>query len=175
MRALLRSAMTVTATAVVVSLFAAPAWAQAQEEEGPEPRYVTATIFDVPLEHRDEVFPYMEKYVLPATQLNPHVLNFRMLIHNWGSNASEVVLLSEYASFTDIGAECGTPCEEYFDAHPMPEEGDEGYEEFEKVQSMWLKYFSKHHDEIFLAPMEIAVVEGEVQGTVGPDEEEGGN
>lgn len=176
MRAPLRNALTAAVVTAATGFLAAPApvHAQEQEDEGPAPRYVTATVFDVPLDAREKVFPYMQEYVLPGMQLNPNVVNFRLLIHNWGSDASEVVFLTEYASFDDINAPCGTPCDEYFEEHPQPEEGDPGYEEFQEVQAMYLKYFSGHHDEIFMAPMDLAVVDGEVQGTVGPPEEDEG-
>lgn len=169
-------------TTAVVSLLGAPAVGLAQEqqeeEEGPGTRIVTATIFQVPFAERSKVFPFMREYFLPGIQLNPNVLNFRLLVHNWGSDASQVVLLSEYASLADIEAECGQPCEDYQAAHPEPEEGTPEREEFEERQAAFSKYYTRHRDEIYLANMEVAKVEGELMGPVGPPpeaEEEGGN
>ena len=170
-----------TVLGITISLaLGAPAVGRAQqeEEEGPGTRVVTATIFQVPFTERSKVFPFMREYFLPFTQLNPKVLNFRVLVHNWGSDASQVVLLSEYASFADIEAECGQPCEDYQTAHPEPEEGTPEREEFEERQAAFSEYFGHHRDEIYLANMEVAKVEGELMGPVGPPpetEEEGGN
>lgn len=146
--------------------------AQEAEEEGPQGRYVTATIFEIPFNERSKVFPFMTERFLPGWQLNPHVRNLRVLTHNWGSNASEVVILAEYDSFADIDAECGAPCDEYYDANPAPEEGDEGFAEFDEQSTAFNKYYGKHKDEIYFTPLEEAVVEGQFQGTVGMEEEE---
>lgn len=146
-------------------------FAQEEEDEGPGQRYVTVTIFDMPLQIRDKVIPYMQKYVVPYFKLNPNIVTFRVLVHNWGSNASEMVYYSEYEEFEDINADCGQPCEDYEKEHPEPEEGDEGYEEFIEARDLYTKYFSGHHDEIYSVPMEAGKTEGEIIGTVGPPEE----
>lgn len=138
------------------------------QEEGPGSRIVTATSFHVPFYDRDVVFPFMEEYFLPGIQLNPNVLNSRVLVHNWGSDATMVVIVSEYEDFASIDADCGAPCEEYFEQHPAPEEGDPDYEAFE----LFAKYYAKHADEIYFTNMENAVVEGRMMGTVGHQEPE---
>lgn len=149
-----------------------PAIAQAQEEEGPGSRYVTVTSFKVPFNERPKVIPFIINGVMPNLQLNPNVLNARLLFHNWGSDASDVVIVAEYENIEDIHADCGQPCEDYFEANPEPEEGDEGYAEFQEAQEAFSKYYSRHRDEIYVAPMEEAVVEGNFMGTVGVEEEE---
>ncbi|MFQ5530828.1 MAG: hypothetical protein ACE5FP_10850, partial [Gemmatimonadota bacterium] len=107
------------------------------------------------------------------TQLNPHVLTSRVLFHAWGSNADQIIMVAEYASLADVDAECGQPCDDYFEANPAPEEGDEGYEAFVEGRDAFLKYYSHHSDEIYAAPMGLATTEGEVLGRVGPAEDEG--
>lgn len=175
MRSLLAAALFSTLT------LAAPAalLAQEEEEEGPGTRVVTVTTFQVPFADRPQLFPWILEYFAPGIQLNPNVIGFRMLFHNWGSDASQVIMVSEYEDFADIEAECGQPCDDYFEQHPVPEEGEEGYEEYQEGQALFNKYYSHHRDEIYTSPMAVAKVEGEMVGTVGPPpeepEEEGGN
>lgn len=150
----------------------APAIAEAQEDEEPEARYVVVTSFKVPYYDRDKVVPFVVDRVLPGTQLNPKVVTARLLFHNWGSDAADMAIVAEYENIEDIHAECGAPCEEYYEANPSPEEGEAGYEEFREQQKAFDKYYARHSDEIYFTPMEEAVVEGAFQGTVGYEEEE---
>lgn len=148
--------------------------AQDGDDEGPGTRIVTVTTFKLPFQHRATVIPWMQKYVLPGGQLNPAAITTRVLFHNWGSDAGDVVLVAEYASWADIEAECGQPCDDYDEANPEPEEGEEGYEAYQEAQALFSKYFSRHHDEIYVAPMGMAKVEGEMMGPIGgPDDDEG--
>lgn len=148
--------------------------AQEDEQEEPGTRVTTVTSFEVPFQHRPQVMPFLMERVIPATQLNPNVINFRVLLHNWGGNASDVHLVAEYADIADIESDCGQPCDDYFEANPAPEEGDEGYEDFQEAQELFDKYYSHHRDEILVAPMMAAKVEGEMMGPVGGPEDEDG-
>jgi hypothetical protein len=130
---------------------------------------VTATSVEVPFgDDRAKFISFLEEYFLPGIQLHPKVKNFRMLNHNWGSNASAIVLVAEYDTFADIEAECGQPCDDYFAQHEAPEEGDAGYEEYQEKLAVFNKYYAKHSDEIYSTNMNRAVVEGRMQGRVGP-------
>lgn len=169
------SIRTCVSVGAAAALFAAvPGNAPAQEQEGPGSRVMTVTTFDVPIQHRSTVMPFIVQRVAPATQLNPRVLNFRIMMHNWGGNAAEVIMISEYADIADIEADCGQPCEEYFEANPDPVEGDEGYEEFQKARQLFQEYYSAHRDEIYSTPMMVAKVEGKMMGRVGGPEQGGG-
>lgn len=164
------------ALSLSVALAGLPASADAQqqeEEEGPGTRVTTVTSFQVPFNDRPVVMPFLVERVIPATQLNPNVITFRVLLHNWGGDASDVTLVAEYADFADIEAECGQPCDDYFEAHPAPEEGEDGYEDFQEAQRLFSKYYSHHRDEIYVAPMSLAKVEGTMMGPVGGPEDEG--
>ncbi|MDX1673032.1 MAG: hypothetical protein R3211_11880, partial [Balneolaceae bacterium] len=141
-----------------------------ESEEEPGERFAAVTIFDVPLHVRDKVIPYIIEYVEPGMRLNPNVVTFRVLIHRWGSNGSQMIYYREYENFGDINAECGAPCEEYRKEHPAPKEGEEGYEDYKEAQKLYDKYFSDHHDEIYWIPMEAAKTEGKNIGTVGPND-----
>ena len=168
--------MGVTLTLVFALEAIVPTTIAAQENEGPGSRVITVTRFDVPFKDRSTLIPWMQEYVLPFTQLNPKIRNFRVLFHHFGSDPSQIVILAEYDDFADIEA-CGAPCKEYMEAHPHPEEGDEGYEEDQAASELFSKYYGKHQDDIYTAPLEFAIVEGEPQGTIGPkpdNEEDGG-
>ncbi len=146
--------------------------AQDGDDEEPVTRVVTVTSFSLPFQHRETVIPWMQKYFLPGQQLNPAAITTRVLFHNWGSDAADVVLVTEYASWADIEADCGQPCDDYDEANPEPEEGEEGYEAYEEAADLFTKYFSRHRDEIYVAPMDMAKVEGEMMGPVGGPEDD---
>jgi len=167
--------MTLTLVFAIEAL--APTTIAAQENEGRGSRVITVTRFDVPFKYRSTLIPWMQEYFFPFTQLNPKIRNFRVLFHHFGSDPSQIVILAEYDDLADIEAECGAPCKEYMEAHPHPEKGDEGYEEFQAAFDLFSKHYGKHQDDIYTAPLEFAIVEREPQGTIGPkpdNEEDGG-
>lgn len=169
-----RTGISLVVAAALVAAFPGDVRAQEQEEEGPGSRVTTVTTFDVPIHQRSTVIPFIIERVAPASQLNPKVLNYRLMFHNWGGNAAEVVMMSEYADIADIEGECGQPCVDYFEEHPAPEEGDEGYEDYRKARELFQELYSKHRDEIYTSSMDAAKVEGKIVGTVGgSDREEG--
>lgn len=144
----------------------------AQDDEGPGTRLVTVTTWDIPFGERGPFFQFFRSRILPNSQLNPNIINTRLMLHQWGSNAAQMILVNEYADMEALAAGCGQPCSDYFEANPAPQEGDEGYEEFQEGLEAFQKYYSHHRDEIYTAPMIAAKVEGEVMGPVGiPDDE----
>lgn len=156
--------------------FTMPQGALAQDDEGPGTRVMTMTTWDVPYgEDRGVFFDWFQKWFLPNAQLNPNVLNLRVAGHQWGSNGDQIVMVSEYESMETLAAGCGEPCTDWNEANAAPEEGEEGYEEYQKGLELFQKYYSHHKDEIFTSWMVTAKVEGEVMGTIGgaDDEEEG--
>lgn len=167
-------AMAATAALMLLAVPAPPM--VAQEDDGPGTRVVTVTSFEVPFNDRATVIPFMVERFLPAMQLNPNVINARLLFHNWGSNAAAIAIVAEYASFADIESDCGQPCDDYYDANPPPDEGTPEREEFDKAAALWSKYYSHHRDEIYSTPMGMAKVEGVMMGPVGGEpDDEGGN
>ncbi len=150
------------------------ALAQDDDDEGPGIRTVHVISFELPpLGERGPFFRHLRDWIEPSVQLNPHVINSRVMTHFYGSNASQIVMVREYGSWEDMGAGCGQPCADYYEANPAPEEGDDGYEAFVEGRDLWLKYFSHHRDEIYNAFMPIAKVEGEIVGTVGAPDDDG--
>lgn len=145
--------------------------AQDEEDEDPGTRVMTVTSFSVPYTQQGQVIEWMRQYFLPGGQLNPNVLSYRVMTHYYGSNASEIIIMAEYEDLAGIEAPCGEPCAEYFEQNAAPEEGEEGYEEFQESLDLWQKYYSHHTDQIYTVPMEASKIEGEMHGPVGlPDE-----
>ena len=157
-------------------LSAPTAAAQEEAEEDPGQRRVVITTFEVPYHVRDKVIPYMQKHVVPFHRLNPNVVTYRVLVHDWGSDGSDIAFyweLEELADLDSLGVEdCGSPCEEYRKEHTEPDSTDEGYEEFQEAERLYEKYYSDHSDQLYVVPLGAAKTEGEIHGTVGPPEEE---
>ena len=144
------------------------------DDEGPGARTVAVTSFELPpIGSRGPLFQHLRSRVLPGWLLNPNVITVRVLVHNWGSNASDMVLVREFDSWEDMGASCGQPCADYYQANPVPQEGEEGREAFEEGRDLYNKYFSNHRDEIYTAPMIVAKSEGEIMGPVGIPDDDG--
>lgn len=163
----MRKHLSVLCLVAVASTLVVPA--AVAQDDGPPTRIVAVTSFEVPFgPERGDVISFLQEYFLPGYQLNPHVKNFRMLTHNWGANAADVLLVAEYDSFADIEAECGQPCDDYFAQHEAPEEGEAGYDEFQRKVQAFNRAYTNHRDEIYSTNMNRAVVEGQMQGRVGP-------
>lgn len=158
---------------------ATPAPAAAQEdgeEDGPPDRVVSVLHMEIPFTDRNVVFPFMRQYFLPQGQLNPNVITQRVMWHYYGQDARDVYIVTEYENLAAIEAPCGQPCEDWEAENGPPEEGEEGYEEYQEAQALFQKYFAEHGDELLFAPGAVAKIEGEMHGPVGmpeEDEEEG--
>lgn len=136
----------------VVLLLAAPLTAAAQaDDQTPPNRFVEITSFRVPIgEDRQKVLMWVDSVMVPAARLNPNVLSYRVAIHNYGSNAGDILIISEYADWASITAPCGQPCQDYFEER-QPEEGSERDMMYDELQTLFLKYYGTHRDEIYLA------------------------
>jgi hypothetical protein len=165
---------TLGACALALAVFMTASHAEAQEQNS---RYVVVTTFDVPYgPDRGKVLSYLNEYFLPTTQLNPKVRNSRVLMHNWGKDAMQVVMFEEYDTWADIMAPCGQPCDDYNAQHAAPEEGEAGYTEYQEKSDLFFKAFSSHSDEIYTTNMNRAVNEGKRPTLIGaPAPAAGGN
>ena len=160
---------TIGACACALAIVLTSGYAQAQQQDASPMRYVTVTTFDVPYgPDRAKVMSFLNEYFLPGTQLHPDVRNFRLLTHVWGSDGMQVIMEAEYDNWADIEADCGQPCDDYFDVHVAPVVGEDGYEEYQEKADLFNKYYSNHTDEIYLTNMNRAMVEGKTPAWVGP-------
>ncbi len=140
------------------ALLLAPAAAMAQEEdEGPPPTgVVTMMTFKVPLgEERGKVMDWIDKVVAPMARLNPNIMAFYVLQHYYGADSRDVVLVRVYNDFGSVEAECGAPCQEWWDAN-MPAEGTPESEEWQDLWRTFQKYSGRHSDEIYTARLDLA-------------------
>lgn len=171
----LRALQTLAASAVAFGLALVSTTglaAQEEEAEAEEPgsRIVAITTFSIPHQVREQVIPHMRRYVIPQNQANPNIETFRVLIHRWGSDGTQIAFYREYADIEAVEAPCGEPCETLRENHPAPEEGEEGYEAYREAQKLWQKYFGPHKDEIYWTPISEGRTEGEPTGPIWPEE-----
>jgi hypothetical protein len=125
--------------------------AQAEPEE-PELRYIVVTTFNVPYgETRQQVDMWIDSVMVPYQRLDPNVLSYRIGEHYFGSSGGDIVIISEYSSWDAIAAPC-EPCDTWF-AENEPEEGTPEAEMWDDIFATFIKYYSKHSDEIYVVQM----------------------
>jgi hypothetical protein len=144
--------------AVAGYLFA-PQFVVAQDgddDEAPETAVVTMSKFKVPFgEDRGKVMEFIERVTAPAARLNPNVLGFYVLTHNYGADSRDVILVRVYDDFSKIEAPCGEPCETWFEEN-FPEEGTPERDEIDALGEVFGKYYARHSDEILTSHLDLA-------------------
>lgn len=142
------------ATSLALAISLAPKSVQAQAgAQDPEFHYLTVTTFDVPLgADGQQVMMWIDSVMVPLAQLDPNVLSYRVGRHNWGSSAGQVIIVTEFASWEAIGADCGEPCETWT-AENQPAEGTPEAEKWDAIQATFQKYYTGHRDEIYFLNM----------------------
>lgn len=141
---------------LALSLVATPMSARAQDEE-PAVRYVTTSTFDVPMgPERQKVMTFIRNVMVPTARVNPHILSFRVAVHDYGTDSRDVVLIREYASWDAIEAECGKPCDDYWDANPGPEEDTDEGKEWRAAWEAFRDHYATHRDEIYTYRVDMA-------------------
>ncbi len=141
------------AAAAASILFILPAALAAQDDaDEPEFRYVTTSTYQVPFgEERQKAMMWVDSVMVPLARVDPNVISFRVATHNYGSNASDIVIMSEYASWEAIGGDC-EPCDEWFEARE-PEEGTPERETWDGWLADFLRHYSGHQDQIYIVNM----------------------
>lgn len=140
---------------VTAALFG-PAPSSAQEQEqAPEIRVLQVTTFHAPQgEERQRMMQFIDRVIAPQARNNPHVLSYRVATHLYGSNSTEIKLISEYADWESVEAPCGEPCQAWAEEN-IPEEGTPGWEEFDAQRAAWFNLYlsAGHSDEIYSVNM----------------------
>ncbi len=122
------------------------------EEEPEEVRYITVATFNVPYgETRQQVNMWIDSMMVPYMRLDPSLLSLRIGSHYYGSSAGDIVIISEWATWDAIAAPC-EPCDAWM-AENEPEEGTPEAEKWDDIFATFIKYYSKHSDEIYVVPM----------------------
>jgi hypothetical protein len=125
-------------------------------DDAPETVVVAMATMKVPLgEDRQKFMQFVEQYVAPQSRNDPNLLAYHVLAHYYGSNSSEVVIVSVYENLAAIEEPCGDPCSDWWEAN-APSEGEEGYEEFVDLRDTYFKYFAKHSDEIYMSRTDLS-------------------
>ncbi len=149
------SRLLVFATIAVAVSAASTAAAQAAPAATPELRVVTISSFHVPLgADRQKVMNHMEKWMVAPARINPHVLSYRILQHFYGSDASDVAIVAEYANWDAINAPC-QECADWFETN-IPKEGTPERKAFDEGTTLFLKYYGNHSDQVYSANMALA-------------------
>jgi hypothetical protein len=127
---------------------------QAQAEAGQsELHYIVVNTFNVPYgETRQQVGMWIDSVSVPLARLNPNLLSYRIGGHYFGSSAGDIVIISEYATWDAIAAPCGEPCDTWM-AENEPHPGTPQAEKWGDIYATFLKYYSKHSDEIYVVQM----------------------
>lgn len=145
------SLLVVSSLACTLTLTPASLVGQEAEME-PVTHYLAVTTFHVPYnDDQDKVSWWIDSVMVPNAKMNPNVLSFRVGNHIYGSSGGDVILLTEYADWPAINADC-EPCNAWFE-NRQPAEGTPEREAWDEAQAMFFKYFSGHDDEIYAVNM----------------------
>ena len=143
--------------AVLAYLLVPQALAAQDSDDGPPETVVVAmATVHVPLgEARGKFMDFIEQVSSQQARNNPNILAYHVLSHYYGSNSSDVVIVTVYENLAAIEAPCGDPCSEWAEAN-LPNEGDEGYDEFVELRDNFFKYFAKHSDEVYSSRVDLS-------------------
>ncbi len=146
-----------TALPIFVLLSAgAPAIGTAQaapQQAQQEVRFVTITKIQMPQDSADAraLMTMIDSVFVPQARMNPNVLSYRVLQHNWGANSRDVLILAEYPSWAAIEADCQA-CDEWLRSK-TPAEGTPERARWNAMQAGFVRAFAGHGDEIYNAQM----------------------
>jgi hypothetical protein len=149
----------VVVVALLAVLAASPVLVEAQEgrtqeeERSPEAapeaetetHVFTVSTFHLPFAMMDEFFAYVEEYNLPIERENPHLLDFKYLVHSWGSTDQTVWLINEYADMGEFQKAEEWGQERFRAAHPDSTEREAIIREF---QEKFGEYYDHHTDNL---------------------------
>ncbi|HEV2130879.1 MAG TPA: hypothetical protein VGR27_07245 [Longimicrobiaceae bacterium] len=93
----------------------------------------------------------IDTVMVPMTRMNPNVLSFRVAMHAWGANSSDILFISDYPNWAAIDAAC-QPCEQWFQAQ-QPREGTPERARWDAMGAALQRAYAGHSDEIYAAPM----------------------
>jgi hypothetical protein len=137
-------------TACAPAIGGAQAAAQQPQQEV---RYVTITKFQMPRDTADMRLLMMaiDSVMVPQARMNPNVLSYRVLTHNWGANSSDILIMAEYPNWAAIEAECQA-CDQWLQSK-MPAEGTPERAQWNAMGSAFQRAYAGHSDEIYAAQM----------------------
>ena len=136
--------LVITSSVFLVS--AAPVLAQ---DEDPGTRIVTITSFTVPPGQASEDFwAVVDKYLVPATKANPHILSQRLASHYYGAGHN-VWFITEYEDLSAIQKSDEWSNQNFDEQYPEGSAArDSSDAAFEKS---FTPYFTPHEDQLLTA------------------------
>ncbi|NNG17813.1 MAG: hypothetical protein HKM89_15165 [Gemmatimonadales bacterium] len=145
--------LSLPAVALAAGLAVSPVVLHAQDEAPPpEIHYMTVAKFSAPYSDAGQkVMWWIDSVMVPSAKMNPHVLSTRVGTHIYGSSGGDIVMMTEYADWNAINADC-EPCDAWFEER-QPEEGTPEREAWDEAQAAFFKYFTGHQDEIYSVNM----------------------
>lgn len=143
---------------IAAALFLAAAWvpsrgaAQAPAQQQ-EVRYVTISTFAMPQDTMQQRLLMMtiDSVMVPQARMNPNVLSYRILTHNWGANSRDILIVAEYANWAAIEAECPA-CDQWLESK-TPAAGSAARAQWDALGAVFARSFQGHADEIYTAQM----------------------
>jgi hypothetical protein len=145
-----------SAAALFIVGACAPAIGNAQtpaQQPQQEVRLVTVSKFAMPQDtaQRRLVMMMIDSVMVPQARMDPNVLSYRVLTHNWGANSNEVLLLVEYPNWAAIEAPC-TACDEWIRSK-TPAAGTPERTRWDAMGAAFQRAYLGHSAEIYSAQM----------------------
>jgi hypothetical protein len=137
-------------------LACAPAIGNAQapaQQSQQEVRYVTVSRFAMPQDatQRQLLMTAIDSVMVPQARMDPNVLSYRVLTHNWGANSNDILIMVEYPNWAAIEAVC-TACDEWLRSK-TPAAGTPERARWDAMGAAFQSAYQGHSDEIYSAQM----------------------
>jgi len=118
-----------------------------------EVRYLTVSKFAMPQDtmQRRLVMMVIDSVLVPQARMNPHVLSYRVLTHNWGANSNDILIMAEYPNWAAIEAECQA-CDQWLQ-EKTPAAGTPERARWDAMGAAYQSAYAGHSDEIYVAQM----------------------
>jgi hypothetical protein len=134
----------------------APSIAHAQtpaQQPQQEVHYVTISKFAMPQDstQRRLLMMVIDSVMVPQARMDPNVLSYRVLTHNWGANSNDILIMAEYASWAAIEAECAA-CVQWLQSK-TPAVGTPERAHWDAMGDAFQRAYQGHSDEIYAAQM----------------------
>jgi hypothetical protein len=145
-----------SATALFVAAACAPAIGNAQtpaQASQPEVRYVTVSKFALPQDtmQRRLVMMVIDSVLVPQARMDPNVLSYRVLTHNWGADSNDMLIMAEYLTWAAIEAPCAA-CDAWLESK-TPAAGTPERTRWDAMGAAFQRAYQGHSDEIYSTQM----------------------
>jgi hypothetical protein len=144
------------APALLLLAACAPAVGNAQapaQQPQQEVRYITVSKFAMPQDtaQRRLVMMAIDSVMVPQARMDPNILSYRVLTHNWGNNSNDILIMVEYPNWAAIQAECAA-CDQWAQSK-TPAAGTPARARWDAMGAAFQSADQGHSDEIYAAPM----------------------